>query len=87
MTFNNDYKKTIITEESISLPNSKKCSFFIAESVLESPKERDFRDNKNVNVYMINEMEVVVKPNHHDFQASTPQEEQKHIEMVRQNSK
>lgn len=86
MTFN-DYKKTIITEESISLPNSKKCSFFIAENVLESPKERDFRDNKNVNVYMINEMEVVVKPNHHDFQASTPQEEQKHIEMVRQNSK
>lgn len=64
----------MITEESASNLNSKKCSFFIAENVLESPKERDYRDNKNVNIYMINEMEVMCKPGHHDFEASTPYE-------------
>ena len=44
LTFNENRKHTVITEESQSIPNSKKCSFLIAENVLESPKERDFRD-------------------------------------------
>ena len=72
MTFNEVRKHTVITEESQSIPNSKKCSFLIAENVLESPKERDYLDNKNVNIYMINELEVCCKPGHHDFQDNTP---------------
>ena len=67
MTFNDVRKHTVITEESQSFPNSKKCSFLIAENVLERPRERDYRDNKNVNIYMINELEAICKHPPHDF--------------------
>ena len=36
----------------------------IAENILESPTERDFRDNKNNNIWGMRDLDVRDKPEH-----------------------
>jgi hypothetical protein len=38
----------------------------VAENIMESPRERDFRDDKNYNLWGMKELDVRCKP-HHNF--------------------
>mmetsp|Transcript_15361 Transcript_15361/g.14963 ORF Transcript_15361/g.14963 Transcript_15361/m.14963 type:complete len:277 (-) Transcript_15361:2170-3000(-) len=47
-----------------SVLGNRKYSLVIAENVLESPTERDFRDNKTQNVYAIQEFDLRERPHY-----------------------
>ncbi len=47
-----------------SIKLNRKYSLVIAENILESPNERDHRDNKNNNIWGIRELDVRDKPEH-----------------------
>ncbi|CDW79866.1 UNKNOWN [Stylonychia lemnae] len=44
--------------------HQRKFSYIIAENVLESPNEREFRDGKNNNIWGLKEMDLRDKPEH-----------------------
>ena len=47
-----------------SRKHKRQYSQVIAENIIESPTERDFRDNKNNNIWGIRELDVKQKPEH-----------------------
>ena len=47
--------------------HQKRYSLVIAENILESPNERDFRDNKNYNIWGIKELDIMKDRIEHKF--------------------
>ena len=45
-----------------SVLGNRKYSLVIAENILESPTERDFRDNKTQNIYSIRDFDMKDRP-------------------------